>query len=55
MVDDDVWFVRLHASRSLADLAATDTIPALQAATQDPSWWVRNSAFESLRRLQSAT
>jgi hypothetical protein len=54
MVNDEVWYVRLHASRSLGDLGARMGVPALQHAMQDSNWWVRRSALDSLRRLREA-
>ena len=50
LLADPVWYVRVHALRSLGGYDRDDLLPDAAALLSDESWWVRTAAKEALER-----
>jgi HEAT repeat protein len=50
-LDDDVWFVRVHACRAAGRLGGLNEASRIAGALGDPWWWVRAAAKDALRGL----
>jgi HEAT repeat protein len=50
LLADPVWYVRVHALRTLGSLERDDLLPEAAALLGDESWWVREAAKEALER-----
>jgi HEAT repeat protein len=50
LLADPVWYVRVHALRSLGLLGLDELLPDAAALLADESWWVRAAAKEALER-----
>src|SRR5262249_28569699 len=50
-IDDPVWFVRVHAARSVGVLLGAAGAPSLVHLLADARWWVRTAAKDALRRI----
>lgn len=48
-LDDECWFVRVHACRAVGALGTMDEAPLLARSLRDPWWWVRTGAKDALR------
>jgi HEAT repeat protein len=48
LVRDDVWYVRVHAARSLRDLRADELVTSLAPLLADEEWSVRAAARQAL-------
>jgi HEAT repeat protein len=51
LLDDDTWFVRVHALRALGRLGTAEEAPAAARELGDPRWWVRAAAKDALREF----
>ena len=51
LLNDEEPRVRTHACRTVADLGGARMAPFLVPLLGDPSWWVRQSAHDALKRL----
>ena len=54
LLDDDVWFVRVHAARALGEARVTPAASAVAELLRDRSWWVRDAAEKALVELGDA-
>ena len=50
LLADPVWYVRVHALRTLGSFERDDLLPEAAALLGDASWWVREAAKEALER-----
>jgi HEAT repeat protein len=51
LLADEVWYVRAHAARALADAGGADVAEEIAPLLADREWWVRLAAKESLQRM----
>jgi HEAT repeat protein len=51
LLDDPVWFVRVHAARAAAHVAGTEAAPRIARLLADERWWVRTAAKDALESL----
>lgn len=51
MLDDKVWFVRLHAARAVGSKKYEEAVPDLVKLLADDSWRVRNAAATALTNM----
>jgi HEAT repeat protein len=51
MLDDKVWFVRLHAARAVGSKKYEEAVPNLVKLLADDSWRVRNAAATALTNM----
>lgn len=54
LLDDDTWFVRVHAARALGEARVTPAASAVAELLRDRSWWVRDAAEKALVGLGEA-
>lgn len=54
-LEHPAYFVRTQAARTLGSIGTSDVTEPLLKALQDPNWWVRYRAAESLVKLPSTT
>ena len=54
LLEDDVWFVRVHAARALGEARVTPGAAAVGELLRDRSWWVRDAAEKALVELGDA-
>jgi hypothetical protein len=50
-LDDDAWFVRVHAARAAGHVVGADAAPSLTKLLADERWWVRTAAKDALRGI----
>ena len=50
LLADPVWYVRVHAVRTLGSFGQHDLLSAAPPLLADDSWWVRSAAKEALER-----
>jgi HEAT repeat protein len=50
-LDDNAWFVRVHAARAAGHVVGADAAPSLVRLLADERWWVRTAAKDALRGL----
>jgi hypothetical protein len=48
-LDDEVWFVRVHAIRAVGALGTVQDAPRLAKGLGDPKWWIRAAVKDALR------
>jgi HEAT repeat protein len=51
LLTDEVWYVRAHAARALADAGGVDVAEEIAPLLADREWWVRLAAKESLQNM----
>lgn len=51
LLDDPVWFVRVHAARSAGQLVGASAAPTICRLLADEQWWVRTAAKDALRGM----
>ena len=50
-LDDDEWFVRVHAARAAGRVVGADAAPTITRLLADEQWWVRTAAKDALRGM----
>lgn len=50
-LDDDAWFVRVHAARAAGQVVGAEAAPSIARLLADERWWVRTAAKDALRGL----
>jgi hypothetical protein len=50
-LDDDAWFVRVHAARAAGHVAGDAAAPSIARLLADEKWWVRTAAKDALRGM----
>jgi HEAT repeat protein len=50
-LDDDAWFVRVHAARAAGHVVGADAAPTITRLLADERWWVRTAAKDALRGI----
>jgi HEAT repeat protein len=50
-LDDEEWFVRVHAARAAGHVLGADAAPTVTRLLSDERWWVRTAAKDSLRGM----
>ena len=50
-LDDNEWFVRVHAARAAGHVVGAEAAPSLVRLLADERWWVRTAAKDALRGL----
>jgi HEAT repeat protein len=51
LLEDPVWFVRVHAARAAGHLAGATASPAVANLLGDEKWWVRTAAKDALETI----
>jgi HEAT repeat protein len=51
LLDDPVWFVRVHAARAAGQVAGSEAAPGIARLLADERWWVRTAAKDALESL----
>jgi HEAT repeat protein len=51
MLSDDVWYVRAHAARAIAEAENPDLAADIAPLLADREWWVRTAAKDALQRM----
>lgn len=52
-LDDNEWFVRVHAARAAGHVVGTEAAPSIARLLADERWWVRTAAKDALRAMGS--
>ncbi len=52
-LDDNEWFVRVHAARAAGRVVGVDAAPTITRLLADERWWVRTAAKDALRGMGS--
>ena len=50
-LDDDEWFVRVHAARAAGHVVGADAAPSIVRLLAHERWWVRTAAKDALRGM----
>jgi len=50
-LDDNEWFVRVHAARAAGRVVGADAAPTITRLLADEQWWVRTAAKDALRGM----
>jgi HEAT repeat protein len=53
MLTDEVWYVRAHAARAIAEAEDPDLATEVAPLLADREWWVRTAAKDALQRMGS--
>ena len=51
LLDDPLWFVRVHAARSAGDVIGPAAASTIAPLLSDRQWWVRSAAKDALRGM----
>jgi HEAT repeat protein len=51
LLEDPVWFVRVHAARAAGHLSGAAATPAIGNLLADEKWWVRTAAKDALETV----
>jgi HEAT repeat protein len=52
-LDDNEWFVRVHAARAAGRVVGAEAAPSIARLLADERWWVRTAAKDALRGMGS--
>ena len=52
-LDDDEWFVRVHAARAVGHVLGAEAAPTIARHLAEERWWVRTAAKDALRGMGS--
>jgi HEAT repeat protein len=52
-LDDNEWFVRVHAARAAGHVLGVDAAPTITRHLAEERWWVRTAAKDALRGMGS--
>jgi HEAT repeat protein len=52
-LDDNEWFVRVHAARAAGHVLGAEAAPTVTRLLADERWWVRTAAKDALRGMGS--
>lgn len=50
-LDDNEWFVRVHAARAVGHVVGAEAAPSITRLLSDQRWWVRTAAKDALRGM----